>query len=92
MKGIYAKAGWKAFVQANLDRVVAQANKGQFSPFVVATFYAKLGQKEEALAWLEKGYEERDFRMTLISVDYEFDVLRSDPRFVALLHRLGLPE
>jgi eukaryotic-like serine/threonine-protein kinase len=92
MKSIYAKAGWKAFVQANMDRVVAQANKGQFSPFVVASFYAKLGQKEEALAWLEKGYEERDFRMTLISVDYEFDVLRSDPRFVALLHRMGLPE
>jgi tetratricopeptide (TPR) repeat protein len=92
MKSIYAKSGWKAFVQANMERVVEQANKGQFSPFVIASFYAKLGQKDEALAWLEKGYEERDFRMTLISVDYEFDVLRSDARFVALLHRMGLPE
>jgi hypothetical protein len=41
---------------------------------------------------LEKGYEERDFRMTLLSVAFEFDGLRGDPRFRELVRRMGLPE
>ena len=60
--------------------------------FMVATIYAKLDSDDEALTWLEKGYEERDFRMTLISVAFEFDRLRSDPRFKDLVRRIGLPE
>ena len=67
--------------------------KGQeFPPFVIATYYARLGQKEETIAWLQRGYEERDFRMTLISVSFEFDSVRSDPRFVALVQKIGLPQ
>jgi len=41
---------------------------------------------------LEKGYEERDFRMTLLSVAFEFDGLRNDPTFKELVRRMGLPE
>jgi hypothetical protein len=59
---------------------------------VVASYYARLGDKEQTLARLQKGYEERDFRMTLLSVAFEFDYLRSDPRFKELLRRIGLPE
>jgi serine/threonine-protein kinase len=89
---VYKKSGWKAYVQFNLDQLVVNAPQRRFSPFVIATFYAKLGQDDEALRWLEKGYEERDFRMTLVSVAFEFDRLRSDPRFRELVRRMGLPE
>jgi hypothetical protein len=41
---------------------------------------------------LEKAYQERDFRMTLLSVSWEFDSFRSDPRFKELVRRMGLPE
>jgi len=92
MKDAYAKSGWKAYVQMNLDRLVDQSQRTPVPPFVIATMYARLGRKEEAIAWLEKGYEERDFRMTLISVSFEFDSMRSDPRFKELVRRLGLPE
>jgi len=51
-----------------------------------------LGNNDETMKWLEKGYEERDFRMTLISVSQEFDSVRSDPRFRELVRRMGLPE
>lgn len=51
-----------------------------------------LGQKEEAIAWLQQAYEQRDFRMTTLSVDFGFDSLRSDPRFVELERKIGLPE
>lgn len=89
MKEIYQKSGWKAYVQVNLDRLEQQR---QLAPFVIATFYARLDRKDEALEWLEKGYEERDFRMTLLSVSFEFDSLRDDPKFQELVRRMGLPE
>ena len=93
MKDVYAKSGWKAYVQMNLDRLLSQT-QGQSTPppFVIAGMYARLGRKEEAIAWLEKGYEERDGRMTVLGVAYEFDGLRADPRFKELMRRLGLPE
>jgi len=89
---VYKKSGWKAYVQFNLDQLVVNAPQRRFPPFMIATFYAKLGRDNEALIWLEKGYEERDFRMTLLSVAFEFDRLRSDPRFRELVRRMGLPE
>lgn len=92
VKDVYAKNGWRAYVEINLDQVMLRPGETQLPPFVMATFYAQLDRKEEALNWLEKGYEERDFRMTLLSVSYEFDNLRSEPRFKDLVHRMGLPE
>jgi hypothetical protein len=58
----------------------------------MATFYARVGQNDEAIKLLEKAYEERDFRLTTITVSFEFDGLRSDPRFKDLVRRVGLPE
>jgi tetratricopeptide (TPR) repeat protein len=89
---IYKKSGWAAYVQANLDQLVEQPSQRKLPPFVIATFYARVGKKDQALAWLEKGYEERDFRMTILSVAFEFDSFRDDPRFKELIRRIGLPE
>ena len=89
---VYKKQGWNAYVQFNLEQLVENAPERRFPPFMIATFYTKVGRKDEAIKWLEKGYEERDFRMTLLSVAFEFDGLRSDPRFRELVRRMGLPE
>ena len=89
---IYAKSGWKAYLQTTLDQLLKQPAGRTFPPFVIASYYARLGDKEQALTWLEKGYEERDFRMTLISVSFEFDELRSEPRFQELVRKIGLPQ
>ena len=90
MNEAYTKAGWKAYVQAVLDNALRE--RTQTPPFVMAGYYLRLGQKEEAIAWLQKAYEQRDFRMTMLSVDVGFDVIRSDPRFVDLVRKIGLPE
>lgn len=90
MNAAYRKSGWKAYVQTAIEEIVNRGNKTP--PFVVATYYARLGDKEQTYAWLQKGLEERDFRMTLLAVSFEFDAFRSDPRFQALVRKVGLPE
>jgi serine/threonine-protein kinase len=91
MNEAYEKSGWKAYVQTALEQIVVQGNR-KTPPFVVATYYARLGDKEQTYAWLQKGLEERDFRMTMLAVSFEFDPFRSDPRFQAFIRKVGLPE
>jgi TolB-like protein/DNA-binding winged helix-turn-helix (wHTH) protein/Flp pilus assembly protein TadD len=60
------------------------------APFVNA--YLGLGDNEQALAWLERAYEEQSNMLQLIKVHPYFDPLRSEPRFVDLVHRVGLDQ
>jgi TolB-like protein/DNA-binding winged helix-turn-helix (wHTH) protein len=54
-----------------------------------AVIYSALGDKTQAIAWLEKGYEDRFNPGVLLRPS--FDPLRSDPRFKDLVRRIGLP-
>ncbi len=57
----------------------------------VARCYMRLGEREEALQTLEKGYQMHDLSIMLWLPAYEeFDPLRSDPRFQKILHGLGI--
>jgi hypothetical protein len=58
----------------------------------MAIAYAGLGEKDQAFAWLEKGYEEHAFQMQWLTVEPRWDSLRSDPRFKDLVKRIGLPQ
>jgi len=60
--------------------------------FYIAGVYAQLGDKGNAFLWLERAYENHDFFLTLIKVDPQMDLLRSDPRFQDLLTRIALPK
>ena len=59
-------------------------------PTTVALIYNGLRDQNEALAWLDKACEERDVRLTLLKVDPNWDSFRSNPRFIAILTRIGL--
>jgi hypothetical protein len=58
----------------------------------VALVYAGLGDKEQALIWLEKAYADKSESFVELKADARFDRLRSDPRFVNLLRRVGLEQ
>jgi TolB-like protein/DNA-binding winged helix-turn-helix (wHTH) protein/Tfp pilus assembly protein PilF len=55
----------------------------------IALMYVGLGEKDQAMKWLEKAYEEH-FNPSIL-LRPAFDPLRSDPRFQNLVHRIGLP-
>jgi hypothetical protein len=50
----------------------------------MATVYAVLGDKEQALANWERAFPQRSFFLVLLKLDPELDSLRSDPRFQAI--------
>jgi TolB-like protein/DNA-binding winged helix-turn-helix (wHTH) protein len=57
---------------------------------VVAWVYASLGERDSALAWLERAYAEHSNDMVTLKVNPVWDPLRGDPRFQRLLERVGL--
>jgi TolB-like protein/DNA-binding winged helix-turn-helix (wHTH) protein/tetratricopeptide (TPR) repeat protein len=56
----------------------------------IAMIYLGLGDREHALQWLEKGFEDRPWGMVFMKVDPRFDGLRADSRFANLLRRMKL--
>ena len=67
------------------------ASKQRYVPaFCFAVVYVGLGENEQALAWLERAYEQRTVSLAYLNVMATWDPLRSDPRFRDLLHRVGL--
>ena len=73
-----------------LEEMKGLSNQHYVPPTTVALIYNGLGEQNEALSCLEKAYEERDVRLTLLKVDPNWDSFRSNPRFIALLKRIGL--
>jgi len=60
-------------------------------PLNLAVAYTYAGNTNKALSWLGRAFELRAFGITYLGVDPTFDRLRSDPRFLLLLRRIGLP-
>lgn len=87
---VYAVSGRRRDAQEMLKRIMRISKQHYFSPYLIAKVHTGLGEREQAFAWLEKAYEERDERMVMLRVDMHFDSLRSDPRFRDLLRRMKL--
>jgi hypothetical protein len=60
------------------------------SPYLIAEIYAGLGEKDQALEWLEKACDEHATSIIFLKVEPSFDGLRSDPRFQEMVRRIGL--
>jgi serine/threonine protein kinase/Flp pilus assembly protein TadD len=88
----YAMFGRRDEAQKILVDLKEVSRQRYFPSYAVATIYTGLGDKERALEWLEKAYEERCGWMAFLKVDPALDSLRSDGRFKDLLRRVGLNE
>jgi TolB-like protein/Tfp pilus assembly protein PilF len=86
----YAIAGRRGEAEMLLRQMNERAQHSYVPPFDIAIIYAGLGQKDQALLWLEKGCQEHSTWMVWLKVDPRLDVLRSDPRFQVILRRVGL--
>jgi hypothetical protein len=74
-----------------LDELAAHVARRHVNAYHTALVHIGLGQREDALASLERAYEERSDQLAYLAVEPLLDPLRADPRFQALQRRLGLP-
>jgi tetratricopeptide (TPR) repeat protein len=57
----------------------------------IARMFAHAGDNDKALYWLERAYQARESPLMRLAVFWDWDDLRSDPRFQDLLRRMKLP-
>ncbi|CAN5820413.1 serine/threonine-protein kinase [soil metagenome] len=84
-----AKFGRQAEARAELEGLLKLSRERYVSPYNIAMIYNGLGERDETLAWLERGYRQREPRMVFLKVEPKWNNLRDDPRFQDLLRRVG---
>ncbi|MCI0605915.1 protein kinase [bacterium] len=87
----YGLSGKKAEASKILENLQEKRKREYVRPYMLAELYVGLGERNRALEWLEKACEERDDWIVFLHVDPNMDLLRSKPRFQAILKRVGLP-
>jgi TolB-like protein/DNA-binding winged helix-turn-helix (wHTH) protein/Tfp pilus assembly protein PilF len=86
----YATFGRRQDAEKILAELQQRAKRQYVSPSTIAEVWLGLGNKRQALAWLEKAYEDRAFQLVTINSFPSYDPVRSDPRFQSLVRRIGL--
>ena len=75
-----------------LDELLKLRKQAYLSPYWISIVHLGLGENDQALDWLQTGYEERAAYMNAIHMYFHFDPLRSHPRFQDIVRKMGLPE
>jgi len=88
----YAITGRRDEAEKLLKDLLGRSGKEYIPPAYLAMFYFLLGEIDNGFTWLDKAYDERDTWMCFLKVHPALDFLnvRSDPRFIAILKKVGL--
>ena len=78
-------------VEANrlLDELAGQATRVYVDSYYLASVYAALGRKEEAITWLERACVDRSCWLSRLQVDPIFDSIRTEVGFEGVLSSMG---
>ena len=90
MQRAYAAGGLKSFHSQRLKTLLTQAEQRHVRPTEIAAIYARLGEKDQAIQWLERAVSEHEGEVVWLKVLPEYDSLRSEARFTRLLERVKL--
>ncbi|MFZ0561615.1 MAG: winged helix-turn-helix domain-containing protein [Terriglobales bacterium] len=88
----FRSAGWKGALVKAIETGMAERKNGYYSAFIIATYYADIGDKEQAFHWLNIAYQEHDWLLISLKTNFRLDSLRGDPRFAELVSKVGLPQ
>jgi serine/threonine protein kinase len=84
------RAGNRDRALSLLQELTTRASEGYLPAMWIALIHLGLGDLSGLFTWLDRAFDERDGSLVLITAAVEFDPLRHDPRFKALLGRMGL--
>jgi serine/threonine-protein kinase len=88
----YRERGYREAMRRAADVLAARAQHPHVASVRIARLYAHAGDQERALSWLEKAYAARETPLIHLGVAWDWDLLRPEPRFQDLLHRMSLPQ
>jgi tetratricopeptide (TPR) repeat protein len=88
---IYAQSGRLQDVRQILLSLDRRAEREYVDPWCYGVIYSGLGDKDAAFLWLERAYQQRSYWIFGLRAAI-FDSLRSDPRFTAMVQRLGIDQ
>lgn len=86
-----ARSGHQAEARAELAELLAISKEKYVSPYNVAMIYNGLDERDKVITWLERGIEVHDPRMIFLTVEPKWHNLKGDPRFDAIVRKVGLP-
>lgn len=86
----YALAGDRSGAAKILQQLIQDSHKRGDLSLEIAYIYADLGDREQAFAWLEKAFQDREGGLLFLNSPLYFAPIRSDPRFADLVQRVGL--
>jgi len=86
------QAGYAGAMRAAAETLAARARTQYVMGFRVALMYASAGDKNAAILWLERTYQQHGAMLEYIRISPEFGELHSDPRYQDLLRRLNLAD
>ena len=84
-----AKSGNQAEARETLEELLKRSKVQYVSPYNIAIIYNALGETDEALTWLERGYQQKDTGMPYLKVSSDWDNLQTNPRFIELMRRMN---
>ena len=87
----HALAGRHNQARAAFDALRARFGESRVGPYRMAIASSRLGDADEAFAWLDRAAAAHDLKLVCLAVDPSFDALRDDPRWMPALGRYGLP-
>ena len=86
----YAASGNREKAQELLGEIENLSRGKYVSKYYLASIHTALGERAEAYRLLELAFQERDGDLFYLNIDPKFDALRSDPRYEAILKKIGL--
>jgi len=87
----YVHGGYAEAMRRAAQALAARARASYVEPIDIAQTYVEAGENAQALEWLEKALAVRDPNLPILGMP-PFDRLRSEPRFQAIVRRVGLPQ
>ena len=85
-----AQSGKRAEARAILEGLLKSSAEKYISPYTIALVYNGLGERDQALSWLERAYAQRSAGVVFLKVEPKWNNMRSERRFQDLLRRLEL--
>jgi len=88
----YREAKLKGACTALIEMLKDDSQREYLSPNEMARYYGLMGDRDHTFEWLEKGYAQRSSRMEYLKTEDYLGPFHSDPRYIDLLKRMGLPQ